>query len=133
MEYGTHQTLDMTSTQNSPPSSTALTETSQTTASQLHHDHDHVPISMTATRSENIFTDIGTALRPCNQPIAENQKQTKLPRVEPNLEKPLPIATSTPLQLEGIQGQEDIITIQLETPECNILGVNPPPENESTI
>ena len=78
MEYGTHQTLDMTSTQNIPPSSTAWTEISQTTASQLYHDHDHALISMTATRSENIFTDIGTTPRPRNQPIKENQKHTKL-------------------------------------------------------
>ena len=136
VEYGTHQTLDTTSTQNSPPSSTAQTENSQNTTLQLHHDHDHVPISTTATRSEYIFTNIGTALRPHNQPSTENQQHRKLLRVEPYVEKPLPISTSTPLQLEGVQDQEhqeDIITIQLETPECNILGVNPPPKNESTI
>ena len=53
--------------------------------------------------------------------------------MEPNVEKPLHISTSTPLQHQGIQDQEHVITIQLETPECNILGVNPPPKNESTI
>ena len=55
--------------------------------------------------------------------------------MEPNVENHLPISTSTPLQIEGVQDQEDQehITIQLETPECNILGVNPPPKNESTI
>ena len=78
VEYGTHETLDTTRTENSPPSSTAQMETSQTTTSQLHHDHDHVPISTTATRSEDIFTDIGTAPRPHNQPIMENQQHRKL-------------------------------------------------------
>ena len=54
VEYGTHETLDTTTTQNIPPNLTTQMETSQTTTSQLHHDHDHVPISTTSTISEHI-------------------------------------------------------------------------------
>ena len=113
MEHMRHW-IPTTSTQNSPPSSTAQMETSQTTTSQLHHDHDHVLISTTATRSENIFTDIGTTPRPHNKPITEDQQHTKLLRVEPNVDKSLHISTSTPLQHEGIQVQEHVITIHLK-------------------
>ena len=53
--------------------------------------------------------------------------------MEPNVKEPLQISTSTQLQYDGIQDQEHNISIQLETPECNILGVNPPAKTEPTI
>ena len=79
-----------------------------------------------------MVTSIGTTLRQHDKQITEDQHK-KLPQVEPNVQKPLQISTSTQIQHEGVQDQEHVVTIQLETPECNILGVNPPPENESTI
>ena len=60
VEYGTHETLDNTATQNIPPFSATWMKTSETTTSQLHHDHDHVQISTTSTICEQIVTGIGT-------------------------------------------------------------------------
>ena len=47
VEYGTHETLDTTVTQNIQPISTKPMESSETTAAQ--HHHDHVQISTPST------------------------------------------------------------------------------------
>ena len=54
MEYGTHETLDTTVTQNIQPISTRPMESSETTTAQ--HHHDYVQISTPSTSCEQIFT-----------------------------------------------------------------------------
>ena len=76
------------------------------------------------------MTGIGTHTRQRDNPNTEDQ-HTKVIGLEPNFKKPFQISAGTQLQHDIIQDQEDIITIQLESPECNILGVNPAPKNES--
>ena len=107
--------------------------------SLLHHDHDHVQISTTSTICEHILTNISTHTRQPNKLNTEDQ-HTKFIGLEPNFEKPIQISTATQLQSDVIKDQEDVITIQLESPECtiqlerpetNILSVNPTPENKS--
>ena len=53
LEFGKHQTLDTTDTQNIQPISTRTIETSLTTSTQHDHDHDDVQIS---TSWEQIVT-----------------------------------------------------------------------------
>ena len=55
----------------------------------------------------------------------------KITGLKPNFQNPLRILTGTQLQHDLVQNEEPVITIELESPECNILGVNPAPENES--
>ena len=128
VEYGKQETLDTTVTQNIQPISTRPTESLETTASQHDHDHDHVQISTNSTICEHTVT--GTIQ--CEKQKTQHQ-QTKSIILEPNFQNPVQKSTGTQLQDDSVQNEEPVITIEIESIEYNILGVNPAPENKSEI
>ena len=135
LQSGTHQTLDITDTQNIQPISTRTMETSQITSPKHDHDHDDVRISTSCEQIVTIQVDKPTT--------TVNSQQTQI----------LELVTNSPnsLQLSLIDNQlqssvgpdgEPVITIELETPEeipeddtpkLNIQPQNKTPEYFQTL
>ena len=110
LEFGTHQTLDTTDTQNIQPISTRTIETSQTMSTQHDHDHDDVQIS---TSCEQIVT---IQVEKKNTTVDSQHTQIlELVMNSPNSLKLLVIDSQ--LQSSVGPNTEPVITIELEAPE----------------